>query len=92
MATALPMSLSVLRARLHAGYSYVVFGKETPWNPAGHIVLNTGAGNLIDGTHGIRFDGVTANDESGILLPPATSMATVMPMSLSEQLTRARRL
>jgi hypothetical protein len=48
-----------------AGYTYLVFGKSATWGAAGNKVLNIGAGNLIDGTQGVRFDGVTGNDNSG---------------------------
>jgi hypothetical protein len=48
-----------------AGYTYVVFGKSASWGSAGNVLLNTGAGNLIDGTQGTRFDGATANDLTG---------------------------
>jgi hypothetical protein len=49
-----------------AGFTYVIFGKRTGWGaPSGNLMLNTGYGNLIDGTYGIRFDGVTANNQAG---------------------------
>ena len=47
------------------GYTYVVFGKSATWGSAGNIVLNTGSGNLIDGTQGFRLDGATAIDSGG---------------------------
>ena len=52
-------------ANSQAGYTYVVFGKSGSWGAAGNKVLNIGAGNLIDGTQGVRFDGVTGSDQSG---------------------------
>ncbi len=39
------------------GYTFVVFGKQSGW--AASTTLTIGAGNLIDGTQGVRFDGVT---------------------------------
>ena len=35
---------------------------------AGNVVLNTGSGNLIDGTQGTRLDGVNAGDWAGAAL------------------------
>jgi len=48
------------------GYTYVVFGKNAAWGPAGYVVLNTGSGNLIDGTQGFRLDGALAGDGTGV--------------------------
>jgi prepilin-type N-terminal cleavage/methylation domain-containing protein len=52
--------------RSSPGYTYVVFGKSSGWGAT--TQLNTGAGNLIDGTKGFRLDGVTANDYAGSAL------------------------
>jgi len=50
----------------NTGYTYVVFGKSGAWNaPTGTITLNTGAGNIIDGTQGFRLDGPGSDSAGG---------------------------
>jgi hypothetical protein len=47
----------------NSGSVYVIFGKANGWSST--QTLNTGAGNLIDGTHGFRLDGPAANYNAG---------------------------
>ncbi len=56
---------------INNGYTYVVFGTRAGWSsvsPGGNVVLNTGSGKLIDGTHGVRFDGAESYYDIGFSL------------------------
>jgi len=46
-----------------AGYTYVVFGHRGTW-PATQAI-NVGYGTIIDGTHGVRFDGMGNTNQYG---------------------------
>jgi hypothetical protein len=47
-----------------SGYFYVVFGKSATWGTAGNVVLNTGSGNVIDGTQGFQLVSAGASSYS----------------------------